>query len=285
MLKALTASISLWGTIGSVIAIPASLDSNYVDELRFEKRTTTYSTTPSCTQFWLGQGEKAKSEVCTSIVGDKLVVSFKDVVNYDYKEVHLWLGCAPPTESSPGQLGAALAQYCVIAENKQTATCEVPLTVIPTCDTELCNKKLFIATHGALTGPGEETGWGMGRCINSGLLPASGTPLCEKGNWAQYWDFTITCTDVPPEEPKIWCDLGTAFGYISPAYSPQFNTLSPLPNTCKRWVITACCSMTLIFSLTINQGMVYPNQYQRPDQSYCRQADRWRRRQRRQQGD
>jgi hypothetical protein len=169
-----------------------------------------------------------------------LVVSFKDVEDYDYDEVHLWLGCAAPTKSSPGQLGKALAKYCVIAANKQTATCTVPLTVVPTCGTEPCNNKLFIATHGALTGPSDETGWGMGHCINGGSLPASHVPLCEQGNWAQYWDFTITCNGVPPEEPKTWCNLGTGFGYISSA--PQLDSLSPPPKQCNRWVSTACCS-------------------------------------------
>jgi hypothetical protein len=252
MMKTITTSLFLLGNIGSTIAIPTSLDASFTKNLRFDKRTLIYSTTPSCTPFWLGQGEKAKSQVCLSVSASQLVVTFKDVDNYDYKEVQLWLGCAPPTETSPGQLGAALKTYCVVASDKQTATCTIPVAAIPSCSAELCNRKLYIATHGALTGPSEETGWGMGTCINTGLPPASSVPICPNGNWAQYWDFTITCTEPEPvpEPPKVWCEAGTAFGYISPQSSPTLDTLGL--KTCNRWVSTTH-SQLLVLDLGANK--------------------------------
>lgn len=130
---------------------------------------------PSCTDLVIGQKDTGK-QICTSISGTSLIVSYPAVPGYPYSEVHVYLGTTPPSTTAPGQFPFTSGNgYCTVAADGSTATCTIPISSFGTCGGDY-----YIATHSA---QGGETGWGKGQCINDSCHP-----------WAMYWgQITINC--------------------------------------------------------------------------------------------
>lgn len=142
-------------------------------------------------------------------------MSYANVRDTTYKEVHLAIDDEMIAQSSPGRF--LFNSYCSIAVDAKTADCWVPLSKIITDifggnpeSFDLCDKKLWIATHAAISDG--NTCWGVG------------TPIPGKSqNWAMTFDVSFKCSypcakscccpPPPPPTQKKMCGFGTAFGY------------------------------------------------------------------------
>ena len=161
-----------------------------------------------CEILYAGQNIDA-GLVCVEVVDEDLVVSYSTKDGWGLMETHLWVGDdladMPQTRKGNPKIG----NFPYQAEDLAGATSysfTLPLSILnfscPMADTTY-----YVAAHAAVqrdNGDGTfqtETGWG------------AGDPIVVKGNWATYFNFTLTCEDDPVDPPEpVSCETTFAFG-------------------------------------------------------------------------
>ena len=146
--------------------------------------------------------------VSLEVDGDNLTVTYNTIDGWELTEAHLWTGLSlsdmPQTKKGNPQVG--LFPYTTESPDSSTShVFTVPLDDLGfSCPGD--DVTYYIAAHAALrkdNGDGTyqtETGWG------------NGDRIVERGNWATYFNYTLTCDcDEPPPEPPEECE--TAFAY------------------------------------------------------------------------
>ena len=134
----------------------------------------------TCDPFVLGANQQNIGNVCVSISGGTLTVTYPTLSPPNaYTDIHVYVGTTAPTDSSPGHFPYTLGNgNCTIGNGGTTATCSIPVQSA----WRVCGHQLFIATHAAVTYSGSgQTGWGAGTCFDNA------------GNCAKYWTFNEQC--------------------------------------------------------------------------------------------
>jgi len=149
------------------------------------------SVDPECVGMLVGQ-QPVDGTICLSVSDDSLVVVYSSPEGKSLGEAHLYVGVEyPPIPPAPGQFPYRTTNgYCVVADDKQSQTCTVPLSELTG---DICKDTYYLASHANV---GNHAGWGEGECIVG--------PKCNP--WATYSTFHFVCapktTPAPVPEPS-----------------------------------------------------------------------------------
>ena len=172
------------------------------------RQSAVYSQGTQCKTLYAGQTIDAGS-VCVSVEGQDLVVAYNTTGGWELTQAHLWVGddlaTMPQTKTGNPQIGRFPYASGDIT-GATSYTFHIPLSSL-SADADLCNHTFAVAAHAALrkaNGDGgyeTQTGWGDGTQIN------------DRGSWATYFTYTISCEGPPPPPPPAGqCDTAFAFG-------------------------------------------------------------------------
>jgi len=180
---------------------------------------------PECQTLLAGQ-KPTDGLVCLSVSGGNLIVTYSPAADFSYKEVHVWVGTGTPPDTAPGQFPYTDENgYCDIADDKQSATCTIPLDEL---EGNLCSTEFSIASHANL---GTETGWGDGQCIKEDCNP-----------WARYSKFKFECGEPTPEssttKPAESSTTKPAESSKTSVHPASTDTETPLPTRTTTTTIT-----------------------------------------------
>jgi len=133
----------------------------------------------SCVNFVYGAKDTQLGQVCVSISGSNLVVTYPTLPSGgSYTDLHVDVETSPITQPNQGKWPYTLGNGKCTASGV-TATCTIPILSA----WRVCNSPLYIGVHASFSIPGDSlTGWGAGTCIEA-------RPNCPK-----YFTFTPTCT-------------------------------------------------------------------------------------------
>lgn len=166
-----------------------------------------------CTDLLAGQTTDA-GDVCVSVVGSTLNVTYNTVVPWDLTEAHLFVGATqanmPQTTKGNPKIGNfPFNSGTITGANTYTFTVDLTpwLTVwgVNASMTSCTSHNLFVAAHSALRKDngngtfGSETGWG------------NGYALVDRGSWATGFQIEIGCTGETPK-PEVKTETAFAFG-------------------------------------------------------------------------
>jgi len=163
---------------------------------------------PSCVDLVVGATSTVTGQVCVSISGGHLTVTYPSGLAYTNLQVDV--ETHPITGVIPGSYPYKSPDQCTLS----TGTCSIPVLDA----WRACGNTLYIATHASFnTASGQASGWGKGTCIDT----PKGNSQC-----GQYFTFTTTCT----------CDVVTT--YDSTTTSHVYTTKTIYEST------TVFCSTT-----------------------------------------
>lgn len=147
-------------------------------------------------------------EVCVSMEGDDVCFLYKVYDGWRINETHLWVGLSigdmPAAKNGNPKIG--LFPYGRTARPRLHEKICVPLSDLGLTKEMICeaDQQVLFAAHAALSRvvDGEvvqtETGW------------AEGERIVDKGSWAMFATFTLTCSPEPPVLGE--CETAFAFG-------------------------------------------------------------------------
>lgn len=217
-----------------------------------EQEGTKVTVTPSSTILQCGKSTETQSTVTFDVAScpqdtaeSCLHVQYQSVGNtpaYQYNNVHLGLYSSQVTKFiPPGKLN--FNSYCALSDDKYTADCWVPLADINAklslggsilCENDEGTQLWAVAHVDYL---GDSTAGISGNTCYGGSVEVGGA------NWAKQLQLTFTCSTecvkwccCPPQSSGVWCDLGTAYGYVSETASPTFESLGIQQFGCNSWV-------------------------------------------------
>lgn len=169
-----------------------------------------------CKDLIAGQNIDA-GDVCMSVNGENLVVTYTTSGEWELKEAHLWTGgCTsdmPQTKKGNPKIGNFPYNSGDIT-GSTSHSFTVPLDSLcclsfeEECNQDaLCSTIFYAAAHASVGIPDgsggylqTETGWG------------SGDQIVERGSWAMYFDYEFVCDGLPPEGPPSGCETAFAVG-------------------------------------------------------------------------
>jgi hypothetical protein len=136
-------------------------------------------TQASCQDIVYGATSIASGQTCVGVKDGYLTVTANVQPGWTLNAVHILVGIAKPTITSPGQFPYGTHKGSCTISGLQ-ATCSIPVQAA----WRVCDRPLYIAVHVAADTPAgaHETGWGKGACYD------------DKGNCAKYWTFTTSCS-------------------------------------------------------------------------------------------
>lgn len=171
----------------------------------------------NCTTLFAGQTIDA-GDVCVTIDGDNLVVTYTTKDGWLLQETHLWVGedleDMPQTRKGNPKIGNF--PYKAEDINDTSFSFTIPLGSVIDGFTDACQfcgdgapslPQIYVAAHAAVYKVNDdgttqtETGWG------------DGDPIVDRGSWATVSTISLdVICDVEPPNPGVLCDE-TAFAY------------------------------------------------------------------------
>lgn len=163
----------------------------------------------TCVDLFAGQTTDA-GDVCLSIAGEDLVVTYTTKDGWQLTDASLWVGTElrtwPATNTGNPKIGQFPFQSGILALGSLSHSFRIPLSTWGlTASQASCNRQsLLLAAHANVryqNGDGTyrtETGWGDGQ------------RMVTRGNWAMYFGAALTCIPNTPVSPTT---RETAFAY------------------------------------------------------------------------
>jgi hypothetical protein len=132
-----------------------------------------------CVDFVYGATNVVLGQVCVTISGGTLTVTYPNISPGVYSDIHVAVQAIPITEPNQAKWQYNLGNKCTMSGG--TASCAIPILAA----WRTCGIPLFIATHASFTvNGGGQSGFGNGPCI----------PGSTQGNCRKSFSMTTTCT-------------------------------------------------------------------------------------------
>ena len=183
------------------------------------------TTNEQCTDLVAGQTIKVGT-LCTSIVNNNTFQIKYNITEpgWELKEAHAWQGCTlasmPQTKKGNPKLGNFPHNSGDIT-GQTSHSFSVPMDSALDCngDGSLCGDSFYVVAHAAV-----QKRDSSGNIIQSETAYGKGTGLLEKGSWAMFMKFEISCdNNTNPEGGSRSCTTAWAFGE---------KTLNSIPDVC-----------------------------------------------------